>query len=87
VKTDSKCGVVWFWTTSGAAYRIDYDEKTWHRISDRYNLRTGNGTFEQITEIVIGKSVFLGCPPIVAGAHLRIIQSTPVVRVQREEHS
>ena len=86
MQTDCNRGVVWFWTISGAAYRIDYDDKTWHRMSDRYDLRTKNGTFEHITEIVIGKSVFLGCPPIVAGAHLRIIQSTPVVRVERGEH-
>jgi hypothetical protein len=83
---DADNSVIWFWTESGAIYRIDRAQKTWQRMSDHYALRTADGAYDRISDITIGKPVVLRCPPIVEGSAVRIIRSTPVVRWRIGEH-
>jgi hypothetical protein len=44
-------------------------------------VRTVNGKYREISEIVVGEGVTLLCPPLEFG-NVRIIQTTPVVSVE-----
>lgn len=78
-----------FWTKSGSEYLIDHDERIWRRGENRDSplLRTSNGLFRDISEIVVGKHVVLLCPPLVAGFGTRVIVTSKVVRIEHEHTS
>ena len=79
-----------FTTVSGSLYEINHTAKTWSRPVHApessagrtpNGVRTSDGTFRTVSPIRVGATVVLTCDPIVAGADVRSIQTTPVVRI------
>lgn len=74
-------------TKSGTKYRIDLKAKTWERLSKTEHsghLRTESGVFDQIEGPDLGRGMTITCPPLVRGAHVRVIYTTPVVAMEEE---
>jgi hypothetical protein len=76
---------VWIDTASGSRYRIDPLARTWARLghdprSDA--LRSEGGPLLGLADApTVGEPAVLVCPPHVPGADVRVVVTTPVVRV------
>jgi hypothetical protein len=71
-------------TINGTKFLINIEENTWARIDatgDSGNLRSEEGTFDKIYGPTIGMPMTLICPPFVPGAISRLIQTSPIERI------
>jgi hypothetical protein len=77
----------YFVTESGSQYVVDHAERVWNRRSnpDSPLVRTPNGSYYWVSDIRVGRSVVLLCPPIVEGAATRVIQTTRVVHLENRD--
>lgn len=75
-----------FRTRSGSEYLVDHKERLWRRSTnpDSPLLRTTNGVYLRITDIVVGEPVVFICPPLAEGPGIRVIVTTRVERVECE---
>lgn len=82
-----------FRTESGSLYEVDYGAKTWTRlekpwVEGDYPLRTGEGKFDRISEVEVGKPVTLFAEPLDPTATMRCIQTSLVVEIlSTSEHA
>jgi hypothetical protein len=80
---------VWLDTASGSRYRVDPAAGTWARLSHDPRsdaLRTTGGALLGLARAPrLGEPALLVCPPIVAGSAVRLVGTTPVVRVWHDE--
>jgi hypothetical protein len=74
-----------FRTESGSLYEIDYVNRTWARLQHNEAVspfvRTPDGTFDNVPEIVVGRPVIITGPSLTPGGLFRIIQTTPVTEI------
>lgn len=77
--------MITFKTETGSVYEVDLQKKTWKRIlatDQSGHIRTINGQFEEISPIVIGKSVQMIMPPFEKGYDFRMIETSRVKSVE-----
>jgi hypothetical protein len=71
-------------TIHGTKFEINTVNKTWARIDktgDSGHLRDESGVFNEMRGPVIGESLYLFCPPRVAGAIGRAIITSPIKEI------
>jgi hypothetical protein len=72
-------------TETGSVYEIDTDKKTWERIEttdESGYVRSKGGTYNSITNLVIGERLNMLCPPIVPNMTARLISTSPIVFIK-----
>jgi hypothetical protein len=75
-----------FRTETGSLYEIDYDKKQWSRLEEpkiqgRKPLRTKTGSFNEISDIVVGQPVLIFGPSLTPGTNGRCIRTSYVVEI------
>jgi hypothetical protein len=72
-----------FRTKHDSLYEIDHEKKTWKQLEaghdrEALGLRTTEGTYLTISDIVIGQRVSLVAAPFVENATFRLVSTSPV---------
>ena len=73
-------------THSGSKYRIDFDAKTWERLShdpSSNRLRTPKGSYEEI-RLKVGDPMEMLCPPLIPGTDARYVSTSRVTNIEEE---
>jgi len=77
-------------TETGSVYLIDTELKTWKKermplAEGPMPLRSQSGVYVKIDEIVVGKSIAMLGKPLDKRATFRMIQTSYVVKLEKEE--
>jgi hypothetical protein len=72
-----------FKTEHGSTYEINWDTKTWKQLEagkdkDPLGLRSIEGPFYSVDDIIVGERVNIWAPPFVEGLTGRLISTSPV---------
>lgn len=75
-------------TESGSIYEIDFEARTWKQtkrdndaIKSNNPLRTTEGAFFAASLPEVGQCFRMMCPPLVKGASMRVIITSPVTHL------
>jgi len=79
-------------TETGSIYVIDTELKTWKKermplIEGAMPLRSQSGVYSKIDEVAVGKSITMLGKPLDKKATFRLIQTSYVIKLEKEEQN
>lgn len=76
--------MITFKTETGSVYEIDLEKRTWKRVlatEQSGHIRTINGKYNEISPIVVGRTVRMIMPPYDKGYDYREIETSLVTEI------